>query len=79
VARRRVEAYQKRPAEELYNVSEDPWQFENLVESSGQAERRATLRGLLEAWMDEMGDTRTTFGQPTLIQTHAAVKSAEPK
>ena len=70
-ARRRVEAYQRRPAEELYATGVDPWQLTNLAEDPAQAGRLARLRARLEAWMTETGDTQTVFGEPTLIVTEA--------
>ena len=75
-ARQRVEAYQRRPGEELYDVSQDPWQLTNLAEAPEHRERVKRLRSQLEAWMNEMGDTRTVFGEPTLIETDAAAASA---
>lgn len=70
-ARQRVEAYQVRPAEELYDAEGDPWQLTNVAGQPEQAERLDTLRGLLDGWMRETGDTRTVFGKPTLIEARA--------
>jgi N-sulfoglucosamine sulfohydrolase len=66
-ARLRVEAYQRRPAEELYEVNHDPWELTNVASKPEQRERLAALRAHLEAWMSDTGDTRTVFGEPTLI------------
>lgn len=76
-AKARVEAYQRRPREELYRVSEDPWQLENLAASAEHGDRRAALRSRLEAWMNEIHDTRTVFGEPTLINATATEAPAD--
>ena len=46
-----------RPAEELYNVDNDPNQFQNLADDPAHAETRANLRGVLDRWTAETGDT----------------------
>ena len=75
-ARQRVEAYQHRPADELYHVTTDPWQLQNLAEAADQQARRRQLRDQLEVWMAQTRDTRTVFGKPTVKETTAA-ESAE--
>lgn len=46
-----------RPAEELYEVKEDPHQLHNLVAKSEHAATLAMLRGVLDRWVDETGDS----------------------
>jgi len=46
-----------RPAEELYNVAEDPHQLENLADEGSHEKRLDFLRALLDRWIDETGDT----------------------
>jgi len=55
-ARRLVETYQHRPAEELYDVCEDPYELENLAEKSALADVKADLARRLDAWMAQQGD-----------------------
>jgi len=45
------------PAEMLFNVKEDPHQFENLAAQSEHAGTLKRLRALLEQWKTETGDT----------------------
>ena len=52
----RVARYRKRPREEFYDLSKDPYELENLA---GKPEHRALMDGLLkklEAWMERQGD-----------------------
>ncbi|MCC9601907.1 sulfatase [Stieleria sp. JC731] len=48
---------QPRPFEELYDVQTDPQQFTNLVESSEHREILEELRGVLDTWCEQTGDT----------------------
>lgn len=55
-AAERVAFYQRRPAEELYDIVEDPYELNNLA---GMSEHRGLMDDLkvqLEAWMKEQGD-----------------------
>jgi arylsulfatase A-like enzyme len=66
-ARAAVLRYARRPREELYDVGADPHETKNLVDSP---EHRATvdqLRGELEAWMEQQGDTKKVFSEPYLL------------
>ena len=55
-AQRLVDHYLTRPAFELYDLQEDPWELNNLAAQPEQAERIATMRAALEAWMEQQGD-----------------------
>lgn len=46
-----------RPKEELYLVTEDPFQFNNLATKPEYADELARLRGVLNQWTEETGDT----------------------
>ncbi|QDT99009.1 sulfatase family protein [Gimesia aquarii] len=46
-----------RPKEELYLVTEDPYQFNNLATKPEYADELARLRGVLNQWTEETGDT----------------------
>ncbi len=60
---------QPRPTEELYDVQDDPDQLDNLAATDdGQAANAATLaklRGLLDEWTAETGDTVPTNPTPS--------------
>ncbi len=46
-----------RPAEELYNVEDDPHQLKNVADDPRNGQRLRFLRGLLDRWTEETGDT----------------------
>ena len=71
--------YEHRPGEELYDLSKDPYEWNNLAEDTRHAEVKAELRGVLLAWMKEMGDQ----GQQAELdaiqhQTRSLKKSPQP-
>jgi len=52
----KVRRYYHRPAEELYAVSEDTFEWHNLASDPKFTEVKAELKGQLEAWMLAQGD-----------------------
>ncbi|MHC4846450.1 MAG: sulfatase family protein [Planctomycetota bacterium] len=50
-AARRVQAYRKRPAEELYDLRTDPHEMNNLADDPAQHDVLVTLRAELDAWL----------------------------
>jgi len=50
--------FEKRPAEELYDLSQDPHQLENVAGRPEYAARQRQLRARLEKWMADTGDPR---------------------
>jgi len=62
----KVRRYQHRPAVELYDLQEDPFEWENLVDDPAHAATVAALRAKLEAWMTSQGD----LGQATELAAH---------
>ncbi len=53
----------KRPAEELYNVVNDPFQLKNLATSDSYAEIKQDLAHQLDLWMKGTNDPRSTNPQ----------------
>jgi uncharacterized sulfatase len=51
-----VRRYHTRPAEELYDLSADPWELKNLAADPKHADRLTALRTNLDAWMKDQGD-----------------------
>ncbi|MCC6510302.1 MAG: sulfatase, partial [Pirellulaceae bacterium] len=49
--------WQPKPAEELYDITADPYQIKNLAAESSQAETLTRMRGALKDWMVSMCDT----------------------
>ena len=56
-AKRQVHNYQYRPAEELYDIVNDPYQLNNLADDAKYASQKAELRKKLLEWMEWQGDT----------------------
>ena len=55
-ARQQVSKYQRRPAEELYDVVNDPFEMNNLINDPKYAKEVKVLRDKLAAWMKQQGD-----------------------
>ena len=66
-AKRKVLHYQQRPAEELYRITEDPYEQQNLIKDPAHTARIAKLRQKLNDWMKQTKDQKTVFGPPKLI------------
>ena len=60
-AARLVKRYLNRPAEELYDLSKDPYELNNLAVREKQAKVKARLKQQLQDWMTSQGD----LGQAT--------------
>jgi len=54
-----------RPAEELFNVAEDPHQIKNLVHDSKHREALEKLRKLMDQWQKRTGDTTPSLDKAT--------------
>jgi uncharacterized sulfatase len=63
-AAEKVRRYQHRPGEELYAITEDPYEWRNLADDPKYAKVKAELRAKLEDWMKDMGDS----GQQTELE-----------
>lgn len=63
----KVKRFIERPAEELYDLENDPFEQHNLAAEPQQAARLTTMRAELKAWMKEQGDKETVFGTPLRI------------
>ncbi len=59
LARYRTLAFGYRPAEELYDLRQDPDQLLNVAARPAYADTRRELRERVERWMRETGDPRT--------------------
>lgn len=56
-AMERHRAYRERPAEELYDLENDPLEMNNLAGSADHREILDRLRKALSVWLEEQGDT----------------------
>jgi uncharacterized sulfatase len=59
-----------RPAEQLYNTAEDPYELKNLADDPAFSDIKALLSAELDRWMKEQGDP----GAPQ--DTHEAIQAA---
>lgn len=59
-----VDAFKRRPAEELYDLRKDPDERNNLAADPRHAKILAKLRSRLDAWMKETSDQQKVFGKP---------------
>ena len=60
----------KRPAEELYDIREDPGCLNNLADDPGYAEVREYLAKRLEAYLEETGDPRVVGPDYDIFETY---------
>jgi len=63
-AKRIVQRYHYRAAEELYNTSTDPYEQNNLIAEPEHQQQLTELRDHLNQWMTQTQDPQTVFGQP---------------
>jgi len=55
-AAKRVKMFQYRPAEELYDLTKDPYELNNLADNPEHQKLLASLRKKLDEWMKQQGD-----------------------
>ncbi len=63
----KVKRYSWRPAEELFDLETDEFEWNNLAEDPAFAEVKSELKQKLASWMAEQGDE----GQKTELEAHA--------
>lgn len=73
-AERIVKRYMKRPAEQLYRTSEDPYEMVDLAGDPRYAKIKATLSRELDHWMHEQNDPGIPLDTR---EAHAAAKKGE--
>lgn len=66
-----VRRYHTRPAEELYDLTADPWELKNLAADPKHADRLKALSADLDAWMKGQGDEG--------LKTERALSDPRPK
>src|SRR5262245_19182251 len=73
-----VRRYKERPREELYDLTADPNELNNLAARSEQAERLAAMRAKVASWMKEQNDSGTVFNDPLLVGQEATLIPTAP-
>ncbi len=74
-------AFEKRPAEELYDLKKDPWQMNNVAYDETYKEKKKTLANQLTKYLKENGDPRETDAEMKWIGAkyfNEKGKSAKP-
>ena len=59
-----IQKYFVRPAEEFYDIQNDPFEQINLIESKSNQKQINKMRVLLDDWMKIQGDTKKVFDSP---------------
>ncbi|MCK5277021.1 MAG: sulfatase-like hydrolase/transferase, partial [Cyclobacteriaceae bacterium] len=59
-----IEKYYQRPAEEFYDLQNDPDEQNNLIGYEKYKKQTYEMRKLLDEWMNEQGDKETVFSTP---------------
>jgi len=62
-----LKRYHARPAEELYDLANDPHEQRNLAADPESAKRLAALRAELDAWLKAQGDQQKVPVEPRLL------------
>lgn len=65
-----VQRYLRRPAEELYDLSADPFELHNLAADPAFAETKRRLAGELDRWMKAQGDPGAEVDTVAYRQRH---------
>ena len=63
----------------LFDVKQDPYQLNNLASQPGQEETLRRMRGLLDRWKDETGDSMPTHPTPSRQPLHENVQKGPPR
>lgn len=62
-----LKRYHQRPPEELYDLSSDPYEQNNLASEPQHSEQLAALRRDLDEWMRYQRDSSSVFAEPRLL------------
>lgn len=71
-----VKRYYERPSEELYDLSNDPFEQRNLAAEARHTKRLAQMRAQLAAWMRSQNDSGKVFNQPRPLSDPASTQPA---
>jgi uncharacterized sulfatase len=82
--RARFDLLARRPAEELFDLSVDPYEMNNLATDPGHAAIKARLAEQLDAWMTQQGDEGNirhpdpigSFGRVALIRSWLRIRTS---
>lgn len=63
----KLEAYHRRPKEELYDLAEDPFELKNLAADAAHLKRLKRFRGMMENWLEASVDKLKIYGEPKTV------------
>ncbi len=66
-AKQTVTRYQQRPSEELYRITDDPYEQHNLIDDQTQVGRIVDLGKKVDVWMASTKDQKAIYGTPKHI------------
>ncbi|WP_419195069.1 sulfatase [Novipirellula herctigrandis] len=64
----RVKRYMRRPSEQFYLTTDDPYEMNNLADDARHAESKSRLSKALDAWMDAQSDPGAAVDTPEALQ-----------
>ncbi len=64
------------PTEELYDLTKDPYEIQNLAQSAAHADTLKRLRVVLEKWIEDSNDQGRTFEPADVVAHEGATKPA---
>ena len=62
-----ISRYRQRPAEELYDLDNDPFELNNVASTTENAKQLQKMREELDAWMKSTGDQPKIDVKPLLL------------
>ena len=77
-AKKLMDKFHHRPAEELYRVDEDPYEMDNLAGEAKYSKAKKRLRTELERWMKEQKDTGAAMDYPRQRKAKRAAAKKDP-
>jgi hypothetical protein len=74
-----VNRYHARPPEELYDLTKDPYEQNNLADDPAYKDKLEKMRELVANWMKAQGDQEKVYGKPRLLKDYSSYgPKAEP-
>lgn len=66
-AKRRVDQFQHRPPHELYDLTKDPFEMQNIADRPENAEVLEALQARLSQWREKQGDDVPLHGEKEYV------------
>ena len=72
-------ASRERPAEELYDSENDPWETRNLIDDPEHTATARRLHAALERWMADTGDLGLVLPERRMVEEHLWPGGVQPR